>query len=52
MYEDLEFCSNCFRFGTVYGFLQDILNAEKGYIKTDRVIVEAHITVQKTRGVR
>lgn len=30
----------------------DILSIEKGYIKNDRVIVEAHITVQKTRGVR
>uniref|UniRef100_A0A914XR04 BTB domain-containing protein n=1 Tax=Plectus sambesii TaxID=2011161 RepID=A0A914XR04_9BILA len=30
----------------------DILNPEKGFIKGDRVIVEARITVQKTRGVR
>lgn len=30
----------------------DILNADKGYIRGDRVVVEAHITVQKVIGVR
>uniref|UniRef100_A0A1I7XHI6 MATH domain-containing protein n=1 Tax=Heterorhabditis bacteriophora TaxID=37862 RepID=A0A1I7XHI6_HETBA len=30
----------------------DILNSEKGYIKGDRVVVEARITVQKVVGVR
>ncbi|VDM56318.1 unnamed protein product [Angiostrongylus costaricensis] len=29
----------------------DILNAEKGYVKGDRVVVEARITVQKVIGV-
>ncbi|KAL6729199.1 hypothetical protein Aduo_000276 [Ancylostoma duodenale] len=30
----------------------DILNADKGYVKGDRVVVEARITVQKVVGVR
>ncbi|VDM96127.1 unnamed protein product [Thelazia callipaeda] len=30
----------------------DILNTEKGFIRADRVVVEAHITVQKVVGVR
>lgn len=30
----------------------DILNVDKGYVKADRVVVEARITVQKVVGVR
>ncbi|VDM48949.1 unnamed protein product [Toxocara canis] len=30
----------------------EILNADKGFIRQDRVVVEAHITVQKVVGVR
>lgn len=30
----------------------EILNADKGFIRGDRVVVEAHITVQKVVGVR
>lgn len=30
----------------------EILNPEKGYIREDRVVVEAYIKVQKVVGVR
>lgn len=30
----------------------EILNVDKGFIRGDRVVVEAHITVQKVVGVR
>lgn len=30
----------------------EITNPEKGYIRGDRVVVEAHITIQKVVGVR
>lgn len=30
----------------------EILNIDKGFIRGDRVVVEAHITVQKVVGVR